>query len=229
MERLAIYGTLTFSVASGAGNEYTIRLITEFPHHLRLEEWVPLGAVQSNPTRIIGFDGRQAWSNAGALTPQELGLIESIVFDLPDHFFIGQMSHLATRPLGKGFRADNGANPNYTGPFYDIYQVFDQTTMAGQSSFRPKLYYFRSDNQRVERVRYQMALVNAPLINPVNVDIRMPIWSSVSGQQLATAIERTENGSSVWTLSLNSSTAILSPRADDGMFSPLSLFCNPCY
>lgn len=222
-ERLTISGTLTALSAAGTSVVLNVRLITEYPHKMRLEEHLPQtdppSALVQSGTRVIAFDGQTAWSNTGALTPQDLTLIQSIVFDSADQFFIGQTNRLATRALGQGFRTDNGTTPNYNGPYYDIYQVFDQTTMAGQSSLRPKLYYLKSDTQRLERVRYVMLPLNLPVPNPTKVDVLTTTWMAVGDQYIPTTIERRENGSSIWTLTLSANGATLSPLANDGIFT----------
>ena len=106
---------------------------------------------------------------------------------------------------------------NYAGPFYDIYQVFDQTTMGGVSSSQPKLYYFSSDQQRLARVRYSMRVLNSSLATPV--DVQLSGWTNVAGQLVPTTIQRKEHGSQVWVLDLSPSSAAISARANDGIFT----------
>jgi hypothetical protein len=209
-ERLTVVGSLTRTSATGVTDVVNIRLITEYPHLMRLEEQ-RLGQI-----RVLAFDGQQVWSNLGVVTPADMNLIQSIVFDSADHFFIGQMKDTATRLLGRGFRTDQGTNPNYSGPFSDIYQVIDQTTMAGlvgQPSELPKLYYLNTNTRKIERLRYQIRRATLPIM----VQLSTPTWHSVGGQLVPDSIERLENGASVWKLTGTSWT--LSPRADDGTFA----------
>jgi len=206
-ERLTITGSLTRTLPGGVTDVVTVRVITEFPHLMRIEEQ-RLGQV-----RVVGFDGQQAWTNLGVVTPPDLDLVESIAFDSADSFFVGQTQGAATRFLGSRFRLDDGKDPNYTGPFYDIYQAVDQVNMGARSSFRPKLYYFNSDNLRIERVRYQLQRATLP----VAVQLSTPTWHTVDNQLVPNSIERFENGSSVW--KLTGATWTLSPRADDGTFT----------
>lgn len=210
-ERLTITGSLTRVLPGGATDVVPIRLITEYPHRMRLEEQ-RLGQV-----KVIAFDGQQAWSNLGLLTPPDLELIRSIVFDHPDHFFIGQMEGAATRFLGKGFRASATADPNYTGPFSDIYEVEDRMTMGSQSTIQRKLVFLNTNTLRVERIRYQ--IMRATL--PVTVQLSTPAWHTVNDQLVPDNIERLENGLSVWKLTGSSWT--VTPRLDDGTFARPSI------
>jgi hypothetical protein len=210
-ERLTVVGSLTRTGAAGVTDVVTIRLITEYPHLMRLEE-TRLGQI-----RVLAFDGQQVWSNLGVVTPADMNLIQSLVFDSADNFFLGQMKGTATRLLGRGFRTDNGTNPNYSGPFSDIYQVIEQTTMEGQPSVQPKLYYLNTNTLKVERVRYQIRRATLPIM----VQLSTPTWHSVNGQLVPDSIERLENGASVW--KLTGTSWALSPRAEDGTFTKPTL------
>src|SRR5262249_49402760 len=120
-ERLTLTGTLSHGDGS---QSLPIRLVTEFPRRMRLE------VQHGNQTHVIGFDGRNGWKKGSALTKQDQDIIESLIYDSADHFFIGQADGLALQPLGKRFRDDDGSNPNYSGPFYDIYQLSDKVVVG---------------------------------------------------------------------------------------------------
>jgi hypothetical protein len=201
--------TITGSLKVNATNPVDVRLITEFPNRMRLEEYV-LGQ-----TRVIAFDGQQPWTNLGVLTPADMDLIESISFDSVDRFFIGQTNGLATRALGKRFRVDEGNNLGYSGPFYDIYEVTDRVSMASLlgSNLQSKVFYLNSDTLKLERIHYQMKRASIPIA----VDVLTPNWQSVNGQLVPISIERQENGNSIWKFTGSSWT--LGPRVNDGIFS----------
>jgi hypothetical protein len=158
---------------------------------------------------VLIFDGQQT---KALLTPaDDLDLIETLVYDSAEHFFAAQMQGNATRFLGSRFRMDDGANPDYNGPYFDVYKIADQIKASGQD--RPaKLYYFNSDTLLLERVSYVINRDGAE----ISVETRLSDWRATDGQQVPRRIERFENGKPVFVLTLWS--AAVAHRADDGMF-----------
>jgi hypothetical protein len=201
-ERLTLVGTLRQPRNPGA---IPFRLFQEFPRRMRLEE-------QGSQARTIGFDGSRGWGLGAALGDAELEMIETLIFDSVDHFFLGQMEGLAMRALGTRFRLDDGTT-RYAGPFYDIYEVADYIAIGSANRRQPKLFYVNSDTRRFERVRYRINRGGAG----VNVEIRLDNWRKVGDQLLPHSIERLENDQSA--LTLNIATAIVGPRQNDGIFN----------
>jgi hypothetical protein len=198
-ERLILIGALRR--ASKKNENRPARLVLEFPDRLRLEE----------QDGITVYNNDFASSN-GVLKKNERDEAESLLFDFVDHFFSSQMQGAATRFLGSRFRLDDGANPNYAGPFYEIYQVTDRIAVEKEVREQPKLYYFNSDTLLLERVRYQIERDG----EPVEVEVLIGGWRKVNGQQIPGAITRTENGAPVLSLSITS--AAVSGRQNDGIF-----------
>src|SRR5262245_26642004 len=145
-ERLTLVGTLTRQNNSQA---VPVRLFLELPRRMRLEE-------QGAQQRVVGFDGSKGWASGAALSSADQDTIETLVFDSVDNFFLGQMQGVATRTLGSRFRLDDGRTANYTGPFYNIYQVTDRIKIGAANREQPKLFYFNSDTKLIERVYYQV-------------------------------------------------------------------------
>src|SRR5262245_11289437 len=145
-ERLTLVGTLR---RQGNSQATPFRLFLEWPRRMRLEE-------QGSQQRVIGFDGSNGWALGGTLSGADQEMIETLAFDSVDNFFLGQMQGVATRTLGSRFRLDDGATTNYTGPFYDIYQVTDRVKIGAANREQPKLFYFNSDTKLIERVYYQV-------------------------------------------------------------------------
>jgi hypothetical protein len=158
------------------------------------------------------LDGHELNAVGGTIDSGERDIIETLVYDAADHFFTMQMRGEATRFLGGRFRMDDGSAANYSGPYYDIYQVGDQIKASVDGRQQGKHYYFNSDTLLLERVRYQINRGGTR----VEVDNLIGDWRKEQGQQIARRIERIENGSSVFMLTVGS--AILAPRVDDGIF-----------
>lgn len=203
-ERLILLGTISRLALS---ETLQVRLITEFPDQLRLEEQI------GDQLRVTGFGGQGIWKTGAGLRPENQGEIETLLYDTAEHFFAGQGQGFATRPLGSRFRLDDGRAPNYTGPFYDLYQVDDQLATEKPAVTRPKLYYFNSSTRLLERVRYRISRNGAP----VNVETLIGGWQKVGKQQAPGKITRLENNTPVMVLTVTS--ADFTPRVADGIFN----------
>jgi hypothetical protein len=203
-ERLVLLGAISRPALS---ETLPVRLITEFPDQLRLEEQI------GDQPRMTGFGGQAIWKTGAVLRPENQSEIETLLYDSAEHFFLGQGQGFATRPLGSGFRLDDGQTANYTGPVYDIYQVDDQLSAEKPAVMRPKLYYFNSATQLLERVRYRITRKGAP----VSVETLISGWRKIGSQQVPSKITRLENNTPV--MSLMVTDAILTPRVADGIFN----------
>jgi len=195
-ERLMLMGTLR----SGA-DAREVAATLEFPDRLRLS----FGGPQN---RVLTFDGQQTKTVA----TDDLDLIETLAYDSAEHFFAAQMQGNAMRFLGSRFRTDDGSNPDYNGPYFDVYKIAEQIKASGEER-AAKLYYFNSDTLLLERVTYT---VNRDGVE-TSVETRLSDWRATDGQQVPRRIERFENGKKVFVLTIWS--AALSRGADDGMFT----------
>jgi hypothetical protein len=198
-ERLTITGELR---SSSDSQPREISSTLEFPDKLRL-------SIQNGlQNRLITFDKQEV---KGQATSDELDLIESLSYDSAEHFFNTQMQGNAMRFLGSRFRTDDGSNPDYNGPYFDIYKIADRIDSSGEER-AAKLYYFNSDTLLLERVTYVINRNGSE----VNVETRLSDWRVEDGQKAARRIERLENGKSVFVLNIRS--AAFGRRADDGSF-----------
>lgn len=198
-ERLAITGVLRLSADSQTRE---IAATLEFPDKLRL-------AIQNgSQDRLITFD---AHKTNGQVDSGELDLIESLTYDSAEHFFDAQMEGKAMRFLGSRFRTDDGSNPDYNGPYFDIYKIADRIDAAGEER-AAKLYYFNSETLLLERVTY---IVNRNG-SEINIETKLSDWRVEDGQKVARRIERIVNGKSVFVLNIRS--ARFGRSADDGIF-----------
>ena len=202
-ERITMTGTIK---RDGDPQALPMALTLEFPDRLRLT--VQEGLQQ----RVLTFNGHAASGVGSALTPREREFIETLVYDTAEHFFLGQTQGAVMRCLGQRFRTDDGTSPNYTGPYYDLYEVSDQIKTSVEARFQSKVFYFNSDTLLLERVRYQVSRDGAA----VEVETRISGWQQTLGQQVPSRIVRLENNQPVLTLTVN--VASLSPKLQDGIF-----------
>lgn len=198
-ERLTITGELHSSSDSRARE---IVAAWEFPDKLRL------GIQNGLQNRQLTFVGQDI---KGQATTDELDLIESLTYDSAEHFFNTQMQGNAMRFLGSRFRADDGSNPDYSGPYFDIYKIVDRIDASGEDR-AAKLYYFNSETLLLERVTYVINRNGSD----VNVETRLGDWHPEGDQKMARRIERLENGKSVFVLNIRS--AQFGRRIDDAVF-----------
>jgi hypothetical protein len=189
-ERLTLVGTL--SRPQQAKGVSPVRLILEFPGQLRLEEQA--GSLLK--VTLVGTGG--ASKLGGPLATQDEDEVESLLHDSADHFFAGRIKGLAMRALGQHFRLDDGTATNYTGPYYDIYQLNDQVSLTAAARPQQKFYYFNSQTQLLESVRYDLQRGGSV----VKVETQISDWKNVGGQQLPGTITRLENGQPVLVLNI---------------------------
>jgi hypothetical protein len=190
LERIVFTGTLM----RGTTAAVPVQLTVQFPEQVAFSE--QRGATQ----RSIVFDGSKATFPTDK-APGDEELLESLLNDSTEHFLLNHIKTSSTRILGRAFRLDDGKAKNYTGPYYDIFEV--QDTFAVTGTKRVKLYYFNTQTGLLERVRYTMQRGG----QPVKVETKIT-WQKSAGQPVPAAISREENGQGVFSVSVPS--AVLS-------------------
>jgi len=203
-ERIIMFGNLTRNASAGAA--IPVRIVAEFPHRVRIEE------LHNGQSKASGFDGHLMWGHNNTNDEFNSILLESLVFDSADHFFIGQSQGFPIRNLGTRFRLDDGTGA-YAGPFYDIFQAVDQIDVGHSIKQQVKFYYFNSDTHLLERIRYETGQPGSE----TKVEVLFSGWHEVAGQQLPGVITRLENDHEVFTLTINSDS--ISAGLSDGTFS----------
>jgi hypothetical protein len=203
-ERVMLNGTLR---VGGQGQPLFVQVIRELADKIQVER---RGDVKRSS---LNFNGQRT-AKVGEVSgiPDE-SLLETLVNDSAEHFFAGQAQGLATRFLGFRFRLDDGTDENYTGPFYDVYQVDDQVRIGGDLQQRSKLYHFNSDTRLLERVRYQIERGGVP----IDIEVVLGDWQMVQGEMVPRQITRVEAGVTAFTLNVESIG--IGPHAEDGLFS----------
>jgi hypothetical protein len=203
-ERLMLDATLR---VGGQGQPLALRVIRELADKIHVER---KGNLQRSS---LSFNGQTREKVGEVSEIADDSLLETLVNDSAEHFFAGQFLGLPTRLLGFRFRLDDGTDQNYSGPFYDVYQVEDQVRVGGEPRKRVKLYHFNSDTRLLERVHYQAERNGVP----VDVEVVLGDWQSVQGEMVPRQITRVEAGVTAFTLRVESIS--LAPRAQDGLFS----------
>lgn len=202
-ERLTLTGTIT---KAGRQQAIPVLLVWEFPGRLRLEEQV------DGQRHTTVFNGNNARRNGNSLSRREEDLIETLIHDSVEHFLISQLDGAATRFLGSRFRLDDGTATNYEGPFYDLYETSELIKVGREIRRQTKVYYFNSDTNLLERVKYQVRRDGLATL----VEVRLNNWHEVQGQKLPGEIVRLENDTPVLRFTITSTG--IGSRGTDGIF-----------
>jgi len=189
MERLIMSGTL-----SRDGTTQPVKVVHEFPGLLR---------VTGNQGPIVSYNGRLP-GNSQTINPGGRALIETLLYDSVEYFFIAQWQGAATRFLGARASAPEAERSDDAS--YDVYEVINASTSDWSRQLRVKRYFFNSDTQLLEVVKYEVERDGAT----VSVETHFGDWHLVQGQQAPGAITRSENGRVV--LSFTFASATLAPR-----------------
>jgi hypothetical protein len=205
-ERLTFTGTLEKMLDSQSVN-LPFRLVWELPGRLRFEE---LSGAQS---QVFTFNGTTIAKLGGSLSQQDYNQLETLLYDTAEHFFIGRVQGQSMRYLGGRFSA---TGEDEAGPAYELYEVVDHIRTTPEGRQQIKHYYFNSDTQLLEKVRYKLAKGDAT----VSVEVQLTNWSPYEKQQFPARIIRLENDKPVFTLTINAIG--ISPKVEDGIFAAQS-------
>lgn len=199
---------LTANLTRKGGDVAPVQIVLETPGLLRVEE----GGPATGRTHALVFDGSGARRLGGDVSRADEELIETLVYDSPEHFFQGQLKGSATRLLGSGFRPDDGEAAEYKGPTYSIYQTTELVSSMGKSQEQVKLYYFNSATHLLEQVKYETERDGTR----TSVAVLLGDWQGVQGQRVPGRVVRTEDGKLVLEVKVISASFL--PRAQDGIF-----------
>ena len=203
-ERITLTGTLT---QKGESQSMPFIVVREFSNRLRLA--FPVGL----QTRVLTFNGERGEGIQGGPNSSEEDLIETMLYDTAEHFFISQMQGAATRSLGSRFRTIEDSRADYAGPFYDIFEVTAPVRSRSDAREETRQYCFNSDTHLLEIVKYGVLRNGLE----TRIEIRLTNWRQVDEQRFPSQIVRSENGTPITTLILSSAT--VSPSLDDGLFN----------
>lgn len=141
------------------------------------------GALQFDPSQPTEVQRR---------TPAEDRIFESLYADLPETFLADIANGAACRYLGGRFRLDDGTDPEYGGPFLEVYQVLPRTgpRLRAAKNEYARYYRFASESMLAHSVIY----MSGPESNATQVETRFLGWSSRAGEMMPSEIIRLENG-----------------------------------
>ena len=208
-ERLELVGVLTRAGQSPVA----VHILWEYPGKVRIEK--RLGTEPDpNKDELLVYDGQNLRKRGGTAGMADEDLIELLVHDSVEGFFIGQIEGFATRFLGSRYhRRDEEGNA--VGPDYDLYEVINEVRVPGRPLRQRKLYYFNSDTALLGRVRYRLGPERGR--GPVEVGVEVSGWGEVYGQLIAGTVVRSEDGVEVVRLEIQE--AGVEAAAKDGSFS----------
>jgi hypothetical protein len=177
-----------------------VRVILGRANQLRIEE--------GNKATI--YDGSRLTRGSETLTEDDADEAETLLLDSPERLFIGQVSGNAMFQLGSRFRTDDGSAPNYTGPYYDIYDMAEGLNISAKSpsenikALTTKRYYINSYTSLIERIIY----IRRREGRVQNVEINLGDYRAVGNQQSPFSIIRIEDGSPALEFKVNSATLV---------------------
>lgn len=201
-ERVTWSGSL---VRKGAADK-KFTLTGELPDLIRID-------IQDSPdaAKSVGFDGNSAWKAGGALQKEDSDLIETLLYDTPERFFLMQSQGVSLRKLGSNFRLDGKVGTPYSGPTYDVYFGLETVKASATEKVQPKYYLVNYNTLLLERVQYEDASAGG-----VKVQTLIEAWRTVDGNKVPGIIRRVENGVEVMRLTIGA--ASLGPAVADNAF-----------
>jgi hypothetical protein len=192
-ERITAAGSLSRNQGAASPVEVT----WEFPQRIRID--TDQGSVifdRGNPSQAIPQDREIA------------DTIETLLEDTLEGFF-ASLRGGSIRFLGAGFRGRTG-NPGE--PSFEIVEVWSQSRFRNGAEPTVKQYWFDSRTKLLSRVVYRIAAVSGSAL----VEVLWSDWRDVEGERVPFRVERREAGQT--TLQLVLTSAVVSPKADDGRF-----------
>jgi hypothetical protein len=180
--------TLSGSYIDNRGTT-TAQLIWQSPGQVRFQ--------RGNSPSALVYSSSSGVLNASSLGKTDMSVLESFLDDPAEAFLFG-FGHKSYRLLGLRFRTDGGTNPNYTGRWYDIYEVSGQAASDAVGTTRFARYIFDSDTKLLVKTEY------STLSGIVTTEFNN--WAVNNGEAFPGQIVRIENGSTVFTFNINSIT-----------------------
>ena len=97
---------------------------------------------QESASRALSFDCNRLKSASGTISAADDPILESLMANLPDTVFLQVAGGGSIRRLPVTFRNDDGTNPNYAGPWWNMY-VFNpipRAALVADGPFQQQLF-----------------------------------------------------------------------------------------
>jgi hypothetical protein len=189
-ERTVLTGSYTS--ASGTGQA---QLTFDLPGNVRFDRSDKAG-------KPLIYDSNTGLSNGASLVQEENDILESLFDDATESFVLGFSNGNGYRFLGM-FRSDDGKTPNFTGPSWEIYDVYGPARGQSVKVTRYKRFYFDSATKLLTKAVYSSS--------GKSVETEFSAWTTVAGQAFPGKIARKENGAVVFQFTINAGVAGAKP------------------
>ena len=176
---------------SEAGETQQVQVSVQAPGYLRFEE-----TGKANP-RILTFDGSQFQVKNGKGGQNDMRVQESLMAYMPDTLLLQIAEGGGLRRIGSNFRTDNGKTPNYTGPYWTLYEFTpaDRPGLAKGQALQQGI--FIAIDQRSALISEVRVVSKAPGAPQSVTQTKFNNWLQQNGQWYPGEIVRLENGSQV--------------------------------
>ena len=196
--------TGTYTDANGT---QPIRVVWELPGRVRVD-------LTGSTSATLISAGAGVLTKGGTLAVANDDLLESLGDDRPETALFGGGGGKASwRFLGGRFRTDDGTTPNYTGPWFDVYQLVYKVSLRSDQPERWKLFIFDSISKLMAKAQYTIQRGG----QDVAVETDWSGWSGSGGYEMPGQIVRLENGTPVMTINITAGQ--VAATASDGLFA----------
>lgn len=189
MATVSMSGTLTDS--SGAR---TVQITAQAPGYLRFQD--------TSTARVLTYDGT-TWKNKNGKGGQDDARIEeSLLAHLPDSFLLQLANGGGVRRIGTRFRTDDGKTPNYSGPYWTLYE-YSPSIRPGLTMGQPlQQSYFVAIDEATWLISEIRTVIGASTSSRQVIQTKFNSWFQRGTQWYPGEIVRLENGKQILKLTV---------------------------
>jgi hypothetical protein len=164
--------------------------------------------VVGKAAQTITWNG-SAKQGKSSLSAANNDLLDTLADDCSEAFFFSVAHGAGLRLLAPHARTDGGKNPNYTGPWYTVYQRFAVAPSTG--TLTGKVFMFDESTGLLSKVRY--------LQGRTPVEIQYSNWQLRNGEYTPGTIVRLSGGKTEFTLNFGAPSFSIA--------GPVAIFSSP--